>query len=37
MAMFANIVSLDVAMRVLDRVVLDKSAALTGIMKHILP
>ena len=37
MALFATIVELDVAMRVLDRVILDKSQALTNIMKHVLP
>lgn len=37
MALFATIVELDVAMRVLDRVILDKSQALTSIMKHVLP
>jgi len=37
MAMFATIVELDIAMRVLDRVVLNKSQALTDIMKHVLP
>lgn len=36
MAMFANFLELETAMHVLDRVVLDKSNALTSIMKHVL-
>jgi hypothetical protein len=37
MAMFANTLELDTALRVLDRVVLHKSQALIKIMEHVLP
>ena len=36
MAMFANILELDTAMHVLDRVIFEKSDALINIMKHVL-
>ena len=36
MAMFANILELETSLQVLDRVILEKSNALTSIMKHVL-